>query len=391
MLLDLLIYVFYLSNGIVPDIKYQNYEIYLFIIVLVNDTILIGGLSMAFFESTNVMYKTQIGAAMCGIFYQLWFKILARTNKSSIFNTSDTLRDNTKFGRTDFVAKMYAKLKAKYLPLMCVTLFLIVIGFNVSFLRFLVDSTAINFNNPDFYVVPFLFKFWSTDTFSEYLVVMSLQIVFFCPEIVAYLSSIVYVCFILASLEVHVEEMAVIINHTFDTENYLSKDATMQRYNRNETIDLYRKVKRLIRYQQFLYRYVNDVIGMGKLIFNSMLSMVILSFILLVLSIQVAVDMLAKLKIVFVVITFMMVYFILCYLGETIRQMNHSIQSALYDAPWYSLTPHLRKYLFMLMNQTQSELHVKLVDMYTIDLDFYASTMKIVYSATNFILLHHKL
>lgn len=67
------------------------------------------------------------------------------------------------------------------------------------------------------------------------------------------------------------------------------------------------------------------------------------------------------------------------------------MQFTFYDAPWYTLKPDLRKYFIMLMIQTSSEFEVKLLDMYIINLDFYASTMKIVYSAANFIMLNHKL
>lgn len=256
MLLDLLIYVFYLSNGLIPDIKYQTYEIYLFILVLINDIVLIGGLSTAFWNATNVMYKTQIGAALCGIFYQLWFKVLAHTNKTHIINISDTLNENSKFGMTDFLAKTYHNVKVKYFPLMMLTLFFISVGFGVTFLRFLIDLN-IDYNEPDVYVIPFLFKFRSIDTFGEYLIILSLQMIFFAPEIIAYMSTIVYVCFILANLEVHIQEIEDFVSSNFAQKYLVANTMQMRRYNRDETTDLHRKIKNLVMFHQYFCRLVD--------------------------------------------------------------------------------------------------------------------------------------
>lgn len=255
----------YLTNGIISSEKYQKYEIFLFLTLLLNDSILMLGLITAFFESTTAIYKTQIGAALCGIIYQFCFKVMAHTNKKHFLATTSKLLEDSKFQVTDILRKVHAKFKKKFLPFLLMAFTTFVVAFNVAFVRFFTE-VEIDYNDANFYIVPFLFKFSPVNSFREYVGVMMLQLTFFSPEIIAYLSLVVYMCFVLASVEVHVEEINSYLKHlvffahnqtTTNSKNRLriGRYRNSKEHDENEEIKI--RFRELVRFQQYFYRLVS--------------------------------------------------------------------------------------------------------------------------------------
>lgn len=254
--LNLVINIWCISNGIVPFEKYKKYEIFLFTTVLANNCLLLFGLLAALWKSTNFVYNAQITAATCGIIYQLSFKLLAHFNQKCISVTSAKLCEDSKFDTTDILAKVQNKVNVKFFPLLLTAFAVTVVGFNTTFVHFLIKP-KINFNDPDFQVIPYLFQFSQINTYNEYSIVLSLQIVSFLPEVVAYFSSIMYMCYVLASVEVHAEEIRSTANTLlfFDKlqKNKFQGLRCKPMRNIEESSLIENELKNLIKFQQYFY------------------------------------------------------------------------------------------------------------------------------------------
>lgn len=265
----ILIRVYFLSNGIIFDEKYSKYEPYLCGIIFANNGILVVGLLIGFSRAKKIVHKIQIVSVLCCVTGVLIFKILAHVYKKYLLRITSRLLDDSKFGIEHFADKFENKMKKKFMPLMIGVFCSFFVLFNVTFLAF-ITKLQISYNDMDIYVVPELFIYSSVDSFGEYLKKIWLQTAFFFPEMVAYLSLTMYTCYVVAGLEVHVDEIYYLTESFIHFANLKAKiKTTMRQKSQNRearrngikmtkhlAIGVEQKFKRMVQFQQYNFQLV---------------------------------------------------------------------------------------------------------------------------------------
>ena len=265
-ILEILIQLYFLSNGIIFSERFKKYEMYLYGIVITNNLILVLGLITAFFRTKKFIHQIQIGSVLCCVIGVLIFKTLTRVYKNYLFITTSRLLEDTIFGIENMRNKLENKMKKKFIPLLMGVFFSFFILFNVTFLALFTNS-KIDYNNMDIYVVPDLFIFSSVDSLGEYLKIVWLQTTVFFPEMMAYLSLTMYTCYIVASLEVHVEEIHYLAkNFIYVVNSKSQKEAILQKSTQSEdprnylklrkqfVIDVKQNFRKIVQFQQYNFQ-----------------------------------------------------------------------------------------------------------------------------------------
>lgn len=265
MFVEGLIKLYCFTNGMILDEKYEKYEIYLFSAVMTNSSILIFGLLHGVWRATTIVLRLQIFSVFLCVFSVFLFKICARIHKKRVFNMISKISKDSNFNGTGILTKVNLKMKTNFLSLLAIMFGTFFALFNATFLFFLV-KTEINYNDPDFYVVPYMFKYFDINSFKGYLAFLWLQTILLFPEMVAYSSLCVFMCYVVASLEVSVDEFSAYASNAIFSISRVGMTPSMRNVKNQfeKTEDIRKIFMDLIAFQQYIYRCVDFNFSLKK-------------------------------------------------------------------------------------------------------------------------------
>ncbi|XP_065223172.1 uncharacterized protein LOC135847538 [Planococcus citri] len=98
-------------------------------------------------------------------------------------------------------------------------------------------------------------------------------------------------------------------------------------------------------------------------------------------------EMMFRMKIASVIANAGVMFFLYCHGAEVTMHVHEDIHDALYGTPWYSQSIRFKKLLISFMIQIQKALQISAFGMYKLNLNFFMTVCRTIYSALNMLLM----
>lgn len=266
MILNLLMALFFFTIGISYSKRFQEYEKYVFVLLVLHDITLTSGLIIAFFHTDEKIHKIEVASCTISMVMVTWFRLVLRKQRKYLHKTIAVLtKDSVVKNQT------HQKVMQSFLVIIFFIVLSSIMIFLSPILRF-VTGTTVNYNDPAIYIAPCLFQFGSVDSLMEYVSVVSLQGSMIAFNANGCWSYTIFTCYILCNLESHIENVnkkfvdMLTVNYSKSKkeiksgESYEKKTVMVQICNRGQQNSCDESMKErfeeIIRYQQFFHRFV---------------------------------------------------------------------------------------------------------------------------------------
>ncbi|XP_065207723.1 uncharacterized protein LOC135836678 [Planococcus citri] len=399
LIFNVIMIIFFLSIGISYSKRFRKYEKYIFVSLIVHDVTLTSGLVFAFFQTTARLQKIEVASCTISMIMVTWFRSALHIQRKYLHKNIDALNQDS------FLKyETHKKVRERFFTIIFFIVLSSVTIFSSPVLRFIADPT-IDYNDSSIYMVPFLFKFRDVHSLIEYVSLVTIQgsmIVFNGNGLYSY---VIFTCYMLCNLETHIEHINarlidMLIKNDTSSKNFHKSNQTQTERRRNEDklsnfddhqVVRYKNMKagfeELIRYQQFYHEHLKNFMNYLYWTYVGTLVWILLTLILTMFAIsQIPKDIFVLMKKISISVNFVLVFYLQCYIGESVSRLADSLLTSLYYTPWYILPPDIRKNMMIVMIQSQKQFDFKIFGMYTINLSLFTKVVKIIYTISNLLI-----
>lgn len=239
---------FLLSVGVIPDKKHKTLEKILWFCLLTMHVILLSGEIIAFYITTEDIYRLEICYHSLCYIYICVTEIISNYNRNHLVSIYTRLigqesvsSDNDKVvQKTEFLYKMIMKVSV---IVYAVTIFVFIL---LPMINYILKG---DYTDPLSYPLPYWFAIWKIDTIIKYFCMNFSQNILCVMVFSVYANSFSFIVCTTISCVAHITELREKIAELSNQEHYSTK--LSEQYNENA---LEEGLKNIIKYQQRLYR-----------------------------------------------------------------------------------------------------------------------------------------
>lgn len=251
--------------GILPNNANKSKEKYLFCGLITCNIILITGIIVGVFASSE-NYRTETLSHLFSISFVLGIRCTSYANREILTDLSNKLCGNFSFTlEYNITSEAELEVKKALKPFSIFISFLIV-SISVPILRSIFQD--VDYNNPDLYAVPYWFAHGNVTSLAEYLtVIVSLNFLAMIDIVTFWCFTVFLIC-VVFTFRFHANEINKRIKLYVDDEpeKITTNDTKHLGQNEEVFVKMYdgskiEELRYLIRYQQLFYRFIFDAFG----------------------------------------------------------------------------------------------------------------------------------
>lgn len=259
MILNLIMMLFFFTIGVSYSKRFQKYEKYVFIFLLLHDITLTTGLVNAFFRATKRIEKIEIASCSISMIMVTWFRLVLQKQKKYLHKTISILTEDSEMKHLT-----HQKVMKKFSLIIVFIVLSSGMIFLSPILRF-VTGTTVDYDESAIYIAPHLFKFRSVRSLMEYMTLVSIQGSMIACNANGCWSYVIFTAYVLCNLQIHIDNInkkfvLMLTSNEKIMENCdTSEDKPNKVCARKEEIHLSqsrmeKKFVEIIIYQQFFHR-----------------------------------------------------------------------------------------------------------------------------------------